>query len=275
MEVSAERGIERIPSGSLAVFMPDMRCKTRAAAPGAMMTNSVAMEIENMEFTRIHEDELTPELIDGLLHGKDDLLLPFTMPLDNSNLDITCIIQKIISEYMKNDAAGFYRCLSLWFALTAAIHSEFVNRLFLSRHSQHIPSSCFYVKKAKKYISENYCGRFRIDKMAAELGVTPNYLSQMFKAETGRTILEYVNILRAQKVRELAFDGNGTLAQIAEQVGLQDVRYLQKMFKKNFGISIQECRRIDRELSLYHVKPWSVDHLSRDLMVNPHDRQLR
>jgi len=254
------------PSPSLSFFMPDINCKTYAAEPGEIISNSVAMEIDEFDFQRIEFTQSSINELDKLLEDRNHLLVPFFMALDSNQLHITNIIQEIISLSMKNSLSAYYQCISLWFKLLTTIDSAFRNSLLLTYHADKIPPSFYYVKKATKYIREHYCENIRIRDIAKELNITPNYLSYLFKTETGNTIIEFVNRLRAQKIREMAFSGNISSATIAESVGLHNACYMQRMFKKIFGISIQECRRIDHEISLNHPKPWDMSELDRDLM---------
>lgn len=74
--------------------------------------------------------------------------------------------------------------------------------------------------------------------------LAPNYLSTLFKKETGETISDYTQKLRLEKAKNLLRTTNLNLNEIAAQVGYSDPKHFSKLFKKTFGIRPQDYRKM-------------------------------
>lgn len=79
---------------------------------------------------------------------------------------------------------------------------------------------------------------------AQVLNVNRCYLSDRFKKETGTTLTEYVTSRRIARAADLLATSQDSVWQIAEQVGLQDVHYFSRLFKKNTGLTPSQYREV-------------------------------
>ena len=96
----------------------------------------------------------------------------------------------------------------------------------------------------KTYISSN-CGQQISLSDAAELvHLHPNYLSKLFKNETGFTFLEYLTGCRIEKAKDMLKDFGIKLADIPAAVGYSDMRHFVKTFRKNTGLTPREYRKL-------------------------------
>lgn len=74
------------------------------------------------------------------------------------------------------------------------------------------------------------------------LNVNKCYLSDLFKKETGMTITEYVTKRRIERAADLLIMTQQPVQMIGEQVGIQDVHYFSRLFKKNTGVTPRQYR---------------------------------
>ncbi len=79
------------------------------------------------------------------------------------------------------------------------------------------------------------------------------YVSRMFSSLEGRTIQSYLMSQRIEYVKELLFDDELTLAEIADKVGFSSVAHLSRTFKRLQGITISEFRNTGTRLGLDEV----------------------
>lgn len=80
--------------------------------------------------------------------------------------------------------------------------------------------------------------------VAQEIFMNPDYVSKMFKKETGEKFTNYVTKFRIQKALEY-IDQNShfTIGTLAEKMGFGDnVSYFSKVFKKTTGLSPSEFK---------------------------------
>jgi two-component system response regulator YesN len=58
-----------------------------------------------------------------------------------------------------------------------------------------------------------------LDEIAGALYVNGNYLSRVFKRETGQTLLHYHNAVRCEKAKRLLSDTDLSVSEVSEAVG--------------------------------------------------------
>ncbi|WP_058484922.1 helix-turn-helix transcriptional regulator [Defluviitalea phaphyphila] len=95
----------------------------------------------------------------------------------------------------------------------------------------------FHIKRAIKYMENNYDKDLRLHSMAKFLGLNKHYLSYLFKKETGITYSDFVNYIRIEKSKELIKNTNLSILEIALSVGYNNQNYYTIAFKKIHGIS--------------------------------------
>ena len=92
------------------------------------------------------------------------------------------------------------------------------------------------VKKAKSYMDANYMNEDISLKTTAEyVGLSPTYLSALFKREMKRNFTEYLTEIRIRKAKELLCSTSKLICEIAYEVGFRDYRYFSQIFKKQTG----------------------------------------
>lgn len=96
------------------------------------------------------------------------------------------------------------------------------------------------IYRAKQYIAERIHERITLNDVAAYIHISPNYLSAIFKKETGKGFNEYFNEQKIQKAKELISSGNFKVYEISGMLGFENSYYFSKVFKKITGMSPTE-----------------------------------
>ena len=73
--------------------------------------------------------------------------------------------------------------------------------------------------------------------VAYAVGLSPTYLSALFKRETGQKLSEYLNLVRIRRSKELLSCTSKMIYEVAFEVGFQDYRYFSQIFKKYTGLT--------------------------------------
>ncbi len=93
------------------------------------------------------------------------------------------------------------------------------------------------------YIQEHLDTPIIISQLAKRVNLNPTYFSNLFSKLIGTSPLQYINKRRIEKAQELLLGTDGTLYEIARQVGLNDEYYFSRLFKKHVGISPDHYRK--------------------------------
>ncbi|WP_310831023.1 response regulator [Paenibacillus pedocola] len=92
------------------------------------------------------------------------------------------------------------------------------------------------ISRIKTIVQEGYARELSITKIAEEVFLTPNYISLIFKKETGETITDYITKIRMGKAKELLLTTDLKVMEISERVGYENPHYFSTVFKKTVGV---------------------------------------
>lgn len=92
-----------------------------------------------------------------------------------------------------------------------------------------IQSHIYMPSLSRKYVSEI-------------LGITPEYLSKLFKLHMGTTVVKYIQQVRIERARMLLANSEISLSNIAEKCGFSDQNYFARVFRKHMSMTPSEYR---------------------------------
>ncbi len=67
--------------------------------------------------------------------------------------------------------------------------------------------------------------------------MSPSHFSRIFKQETGKTPMDYLSLIRMERVKKLLLAGDKSITEIAVECGFGSSSYLSACFHKKFKIS--------------------------------------
>ena len=73
--------------------------------------------------------------------------------------------------------------------------------------------------------------------------LSPNYLSTIFKTETGMTIFDYMTQIRMEAAAKLILNGEAKIQEVAQAVGYNNTQSFTRLFKKTYRMTPLEYRR--------------------------------
>ncbi len=92
------------------------------------------------------------------------------------------------------------------------------------------------------YIRKNYMEELTLPVLADTFHISKEYLSRLFKKETGTNLFSYIMEMKLNEARTLLSDTEMTLEDIAFKLGFSNGNYFSKVFKKNVGQSPRDYR---------------------------------
>jgi AraC-like DNA-binding protein len=79
--------------------------------------------------------------------------------------------------------------------------------------------------------------------MATELNLSPRYLSDLLKQETGKTAIELIHLFLVSEAKNLLTGTDQTVSEIAYKLGFENPPYFSRLFKKETGMSPNEFKK--------------------------------
>jgi len=102
----------------------------------------------------------------------------------------------------------------------------------------------YIVEQIINYFEDHYSEKISLDQIAANMYLSTFYISKIFKSETGTTPIRYLIDIRLEKAKELLENGwDGSIQEVAREVGYDDAYHFSKLFKKHFGVSPSHVKR--------------------------------
>jgi len=99
------------------------------------------------------------------------------------------------------------------------------------------------LRKAERYIQENFSRKLSLEEIAGISGFSAPYFSTIFKKETGENLSTYLSRLRVEKAAAMLLGTNLPLNTIANTCGFEDQSWFSKIFKAHTGMSPRRYRK--------------------------------
>jgi two-component system response regulator YesN len=144
--------------------------------------------------------------------------------------DLTDIFDDI---YSKREAAELEKAMAALF--------ERLTGHFAQKYTQ---KNTRTIQKIKDTISQKYMENLTVARLSEEVYLSPNYISLIFKQETGVSVTEYITKVRMEAAKELLKAQDLKIMEIAEMVGFENSTYFSTVFKKYTGMYPQKYRAL-------------------------------
>jgi len=137
---------------------------------------------------------------------------------------------------------GFYRCGTgkMMFAFLRSTFRTFLDGWLQEQKNMNSKP----IRIAKQYIRDNFNKTVTLDEMGSLVGFSAAYFSNLFKAETGRNFKQYLAEIRVEEAKRLFRESHGSIGNVAEEVGYNDIKHFTKLFKKHTGLSPAEYKKL-------------------------------
>ena len=101
----------------------------------------------------------------------------------------------------------------------------------------------YAIRRAINYIREHYSENISLDMLSEQLEITPEYLSALFNKEVGINFSTFLKQFRISQAKRLLKGTDYKIYEIAAQVGYNDPKYFNRVFKEEIGVSPGDYRQ--------------------------------
>ncbi|MEK4508365.1 response regulator transcription factor [Paenibacillus sp. FSL K6-2524] len=98
------------------------------------------------------------------------------------------------------------------------------------------------VQRAVAYIHDHLDQSLSLSQVAKHVHMNPNYFSEVFKRETGQNYIEFVTQAKMRKAMSLLSETPAKISEVANQIGYEDIKHFNRLFKKFTGQTPSEYR---------------------------------
>lgn len=106
----------------------------------------------------------------------------------------------------------------------------------------------------ESYLKENLDKKLTIANICKAFNYNKTYICTNFKKTTGYSIIEYLNLAKIERAKDMIREDSYSLSEISESLGFSSPGYFSKIFKKITGFSPLEYKRNLRNLLGYDIK---------------------
>ncbi len=159
------------------------------------------------------------EVCDGI-----ELPLPLSVPLPNNFIsDIKKLTQIFPYIHILSDSFSKQKISNLLnFILLELLEKN-------SRKSQNA-----YVNEIIKIVDERITEKLTLHDISTKLNLSKEYVSYIFKKETGTTLTSYINEQKMIVANEFVVNSDMPLTEIGQILGFENYNYFSRLFKKHF-----------------------------------------
>ncbi|CAI6079218.1 helix-turn-helix transcriptional regulator [Cohnella sp. JJ-181] len=93
------------------------------------------------------------------------------------------------------------------------------------------------------HIEAHYADKLTIEAAAKLVSLNPYHFCKVFKNATGRTFVEFVNQHRMNVADRLLREGELTVTEVGERVGIDNPNYFTKLFRQFRGMTPSEAKK--------------------------------
>ena len=158
--------------------------------------------------------------------------------ISNCNFEFETIFEKIYCEY-KNKKNGYINLIRVYIAeiiITLLRKIQDFGKTKISESQKKL------VIDVIEYIENNYSIKINTEKIASKMFFNKNYISKLFKKETGVSINEFIIEIRLKEACRQIVSTDRNITDIAFDCGFSDIKTFYLKFKKYIGCTPKSYR---------------------------------
>ena len=155
--------------------------------------------------------------------------------LRNMNTDEYARIIKKAATLKETNASNYFYANSVLLEIFSLLTKQVGDHIAVPR----VPTMA---ERIKYHIDLKYAEKLQIQELAEQMGIHPNYLSQIFHDSFGISPKKYLMGLKMSKAVNLLTTTEMSIYSVSISLGFEDQLTFSKTFKKHYGCSPSEYR---------------------------------
>ncbi|WKN44137.1 helix-turn-helix domain-containing protein [Tunicatimonas pelagia] len=125
---------------------------------------------------------------------------------------------------------------------------RYYSRQFATRNNQNVDYFSRFEKLLDTYLNSDNLpsnGLPDVKFFADQLNLSPGYLTEILKRETGKTAKEIILLELVEKAKLMLLNSSQTISEISFQLGFENPSYFSRLFRKKVGMAPLEFRGLN------------------------------
>lgn len=161
---------------------------------------------------------------------------------------IEALLQRLQSAHGHRTLGTLVRARGALLELIGMTTEKFAPQLqSLAEQRVYLQGHTDALRRVLKFIDENLHRDIGLTEVAEAAYLSPNYLSQVLKKQTGLAFVDWLTGRRMERAREMLAHTGERVSAIAHRVGFADEAYFTRRFSQRFGVAPTAYRRSMRE----------------------------
>lgn len=166
---------------------------------------------------------------------------------DKEKRALTGLVEKIEEEINQNIDKHSQEIIIHTIESILKYSLRFYDRQFYTRTNYNKDIVCRFEEKLKQYYDSDLpteIGVPTVSYLGKELDLSPYYLSDLLKKETGRNTMEHIHFFIIDRAKTILLNSNKSVSEIAYELGFEYPQHFAKVFKNKTNMSPSEYRKI-------------------------------
>lgn len=155
--------------------------------------------------------------------------------------NIRSTLQDLWINYQFQAEGYVFRCYSLIFEVIYILIHSFSYKVD-RKEQQKNQKNLERIQEIMEYVESHYTEQISIAEIAGRAGLNEIYFSRFFKANMGMTFLEYLNMVRLEKIYVDLLNTNMPVKDIQTKHGFYNDKVFRRMFREVYGCTPREAR---------------------------------
>lgn len=157
----------------------------------------------------------------------------------------TGMVERIREEYRQNTDEHTHELIVANLQLLLSYCKRFYGRQFAMRTTVHKDVLSRFEQLLSEYFETDTPRRKGLPSVrdcARQLGYSPNYLSDLLRAETGKSTREHIHLFVIERAKNRLLASEQTISEIAYSLGFEYPQHFAKLFRSKTGMSPAKFR---------------------------------
>ncbi|WP_309120585.1 AraC family transcriptional regulator [Paenibacillus sp.] len=151
-------------------------------------------------------------------------------------------LEAILSAFEpKKDEGGEQTNMLLLLQVIACLRNELGGRVPLEGEGEE--RTLRYSESVMQWIEVHFANDFALEALSESLHLSKNYVSRVFRQETGSSITDYLMARRIKEASKLLRSSDVPVERVGIEVGLPNASYFCHLFKRVVGVSPLQYRK--------------------------------